>query len=62
MKAFFYQPNVLVIKAPDVEKVKFFFEKMGLEFVKEKHDDGPEHYATPNHPGLLCCLEIYPED
>jgi catechol 2,3-dioxygenase-like lactoylglutathione lyase family enzyme len=61
MRAFFYQPNVLVIKTSDVEKAKSFFETLGLKFLKEKHGEGPEHYATPNHPGLLSCLEIYPE-
>ena len=60
MRAFFYQPNVLVIKAPDIEAVRSFFETFGLEFVEEQHGDGPKHYATVSKPGGCSVLEIYP--
>lgn len=49
--------DVFVIFTPDVPKMKHFFERLGLEFVQEKHGDGPEHFACAYDDVVL---EIYP--
>lgn len=52
-----YDENTFVIKTDDIEVVKEFLEDFGLTFVREKHGDGPEHYACVSGNKVL---EIYP--
>ncbi len=49
--------SLLVLKTPQVEKVKAFYQALGINFVEEKHGDGPLHYA-----GRLrwTVFEVYP--
>ena len=49
--------KTLVIRATRLEEVLSFFQTLGLEFVKEKHGSGPEHYACERN-GVV--FEIYP--
>jgi cupin superfamily acireductone dioxygenase involved in methionine salvage len=49
--------SVLVLRVDDMERVRMFFEQMGLTFVKEKHGKGPEHFAAEHGENVL---EIYP--
>ena len=48
--------RALVIRATEQGKVLKFFEQLGLEFVPEKHGNGPLHYACERN-GVV--LEIY---
>lgn len=49
--------KVFVIFTPEYDRVTKFFEAMGLEFKREKHGKGPEHFAC-EHNGFV--FEIYP--
>jgi len=49
--------NLLVLRCKDLEVTRRFYEKLGLVFLQEKHDSGPQHYAWDNG-GFV--LELYP--
>jgi len=48
----------LVIYVSDLDICQAFYEAFGLVFVREQHDDGPEHVSTRLANG--CLLELYP--
>jgi hypothetical protein len=50
--------NVIILDCWNIEITKDFYEKAGFQFVKEKHGDGPEHYATQLEGGFV--FELYP--
>lgn len=50
--------EVLVLRGPDLEQLRVFFEEFGLQFAEEKHGSGPLHYAAQAGSRVL---EIYPE-
>lgn len=50
--------TVLVIRTEKMEETKQFFQSIGLEFVEEKHGNGPAHWACEINGNVL---EIYPE-
>lgn len=49
--------SFLVLRCADIEKSRVFFEIIGLRFVRERHGNGVEHYASED--GALS-LELYP--
>ena len=49
--------NLLVLRAADTVAVVRFYAALGIEFVKEQHGSGPEHYSGKAGSALL---EIYP--
>lgn len=49
--------SLVVIKAGDIEKLKNFCEKIGLEFKQEQHGKGPVHWAALVGDTVF---EIYP--
>lgn len=49
---------ILVIRTDNIIKMKDFFNKFGLDFEKEQHGQGPEHYACQIGNDVF---EIYPE-
>lgn len=52
-----YSDDVLVLRTEDMDRLKKFFERLGLSFVEEKHGGGPAHFATQHGETVL---EIYP--
>lgn len=50
--------SLLVIRAQDIERTRQFYELLGLQFTREKHGSGPEHYAATLRGGTV--FEIYP--
>ena len=46
-----------MIRSPQVEETKAFYELLGMEFVEEKHGCGPLHFAAIVD---RCVFEIYP--
>ena len=48
---------LIVIRSADIEALKDFYEKIGLDFQKEQHGKGPVHYSSVS--GAIV-LEIYP--
>ncbi len=49
--------SLIVLKTEYKERLKEFYEILGLQFTQEKHGDGPVHYSC-EFDGLV--LEIYP--
>ncbi|MDF1663390.1 MAG: hypothetical protein P1V97_16580, partial [Planctomycetota bacterium] len=49
--------SLLVLKTKQMLELKEFYERLGLQFVEEKHGRGPLHFAATL--GSLV-LEIYP--
>ncbi|MDQ0229031.1 VOC family protein [Metabacillus malikii] len=49
--------NLVVIRVSNLEKSVAFYQTLGLHFIKEKHGDGPEHYACELEQLVF---EIYP--
>ncbi len=50
---------LLVYYVEDMEKTKDFLSKLGLSFVKEKHENGPVHFSTKLNNTVF---EIYPSN
>ena len=51
------QLNLVVLRSPDMERAVGFYRRLGLELVRHRHGEGPEHY-TSTMGGLV--FEIYP--
>lgn len=51
--------SLLVIRCDDLEISKEFYQSLGLIFTKEKHGNGPEHYACEIE-GMI--FELYPNN
>lgn len=49
--------NLTVLRSPDIDRAAKFYSEMGLLFVKHRHGNGPEHYASAV-AGFV--FEIYP--
>jgi len=49
--------NLIVIKSKNLEESVAFYEELGLQFQKEQHGKGPEHYACELDQLVF---EIYP--
>lgn len=49
--------SLIVITSHDIEQTCKFYRAIGLDFKKEKHNSGPEHYAAPFGATVI---EIYP--
>jgi lactoylglutathione lyase len=50
--------NLVVLRAPDLQRAVDFYSLLGLSFTKHAHGKGPEHYAA-ELGGLV--FEIYPQ-
>ena len=51
------QLNLVVIRSVNIEKAAAFYQLLGLSFIKHKHGNGLEHFAT--EIGSVT-FEIYP--
>lgn len=49
--------SLLVVRCKAIEVSRGFYEKLGLSFFEEKHENGPVHYSC-EHNG--CIFELYP--
>lgn len=49
--------SLLVLRCSNLDRSRALFEAIGLEFIREKHGDGPVHYAA-DVAGTV--LELYP--
>jgi lactoylglutathione lyase len=49
--------NLLVIKAKNPDRLVQFYQALGMRFSKERHGNGPEHYACEMDNAVF---EIYP--
>jgi len=50
--------NLLVIRTLKLEEMRRFYSALGANFEKEKHANGPEHYAAVLSDNFV--LELYP--
>ena len=51
------RPNLLVLRSPNLEAARQFYESLGLSFTSHTHGQGPLHYA---HESLSFVFELYP--
>lgn len=51
------QLSLLVLKTPQPERLRDFYAGLGLHFRKERHGNGPVHFAAQAGDAVL---EIYP--
>jgi catechol 2,3-dioxygenase-like lactoylglutathione lyase family enzyme len=51
------QFGLIVIRSPQPDVVAAFYRLLGIDFVKEKHGKGPEHFAGKVDQAVF---EIYP--
>ena len=51
--------SLLAIRCKDIELSKEFYQKLGLSFAKEQHEDGPVHYSCECNG---CVFELYPNE
>ena len=49
--------NLLVLRCKEIVNTKDFYEKLGLTFVEEQHDNSPIHYSCSLNELVL---ELYP--
>jgi catechol 2,3-dioxygenase-like lactoylglutathione lyase family enzyme len=49
--------NLLVLRSPDIERARRFYELFGMTFTRHAHGVGPDHYAHEDERGVF---EIYP--
>lgn len=49
--------NLVVIRSANIDRAVAFYQALGLQFTKESHGKGPEHY-TSEVAGVV--FEIYP--
>ena len=49
--------NLIVIKTHQIERIKNFYEQLGMNFVYHQHANGPKHYSTEIEKVVF---EIYP--
>ena len=49
--------SLLVIRCQNLELSRLFYEGLDLKFIREKHGDGPKHYAA-EADGFV--FELYP--
>jgi catechol 2,3-dioxygenase-like lactoylglutathione lyase family enzyme len=50
--------SLLVLRTPNLENMRTFYSALGAHFEKERHGNGPEHYAATLGDDLV--LELYP--
>jgi len=58
MKSQMINPNLFVIRSPNIEHAVTFYEVLGMQFERHSHGKGPEHYASETN-GFV--FEIYPQ-
>lgn len=52
-----HQLQLLVLRSHNVDRLRLFYESLGLSFIQEKHGKGPVHYSCKSG-GII--LELYP--
>jgi len=50
--------NLVVLRTTRIEEMRTFYSALGARFEKERHGNGPEHYAATLDDDLV--LELYP--
>lgn len=49
--------NLIVLRSPNLARAAAFYSRLGLQFSKHRHGNGPEHYAAELAVGVF---ELYP--
>ena len=50
--------NLIVLRSSDMERAAEFYSRLGLQFTRHQHGNGPEHFAAELGSGVF---EIYPQ-
>ena len=51
--------SLLVLRSPDLDRLKSFYTALGLRLTAERHGNGPDHYSATLGATVL---ELYPGD
>jgi len=49
--------NLIVLRSPDLARAAAFYSRLGLQFTRHRHGNGPEHFAAELPGGVF---ELYP--
>lgn len=49
--------NLVVLRSPDLPRAVAFYSRLGLQFARHRHGNGPEHFAAELGDGVF---ELYP--
>lgn len=49
--------NLVVLRSSDMERAAAFYSRLGLQFTKHRHGNGPEHFAAELGDAVF---ELYP--
>jgi len=50
--------NLVVLRSPDIQRAAAFYSRLGLQFTRHQHGNGPEHFAAELGSGVF---EVYPQ-
>ena len=50
--------NLVVLRSSDLPRASAFYSRLGLQFLKHRHGNGPEHYSADLSGGGV--FELYP--
>jgi lactoylglutathione lyase len=50
--------NLVVLRCADIDRATAFYSKLGLNFTKHRHGNGPEHYSAELAGAVF---ELYPQ-
>jgi lactoylglutathione lyase len=50
--------NLVVLRCADIDQANAFYSKIGLQFAKHRHGNGPEHYSAELTDAVF---ELYPQ-
>ena len=49
--------TLVVLRSPDIDRLKAFYEALGLALTAERHGNGPDHYSATLGSTII---EFYP--
>ena len=45
--------NLLLLRSPDIERARRFYQVFGMTFTRHAHGSGPEHFAHEDERGVF---------
>jgi lactoylglutathione lyase len=54
--------NLVVLRSVDLDRAVAFYSRLGLQFTRERHGSGPEHFAAALEGSVLELYPLAPDD